>query len=234
VFKIGQKVRCIDTRVCAHGRLDKGRVYTVSDIYDDFIRVDGKGAFWRRSRFTPAAPTLLGLCGRAGAGKDAVADILVEQHGWVKVGWADPLYRLALWLNPRIWMWRRLDYYVRRDGWTAAKRIPAVRQFLQRLGTEGCRERMHPDVWIMVTAERIKTLLDEGKSVVITNCRFNNEAEWVIDQGGEIVKVTRPGVGACNDHVSEAGEADEYASRAVYNNGTLTDLQRKVGRLLDA
>jgi len=38
---------------------------------------------------------LLGMVGRAGSGKDTVADILVRDHGWVKVACADPLKRIC-------------------------------------------------------------------------------------------------------------------------------------------
>ena len=37
---------------------------------------------------------ILGICGRAGSGKDTVADILVRDHGFVKIAIADPLKRV--------------------------------------------------------------------------------------------------------------------------------------------
>jgi hypothetical protein len=36
---------------------------------------------------------IIGIAGRAGAGKDTVADILVREHGFVKIALADPLKR---------------------------------------------------------------------------------------------------------------------------------------------
>lgn len=38
---------------------------------------------------------LLGVSGVAGAGKDTIADMLVEEHGFAKVALADPLKRIA-------------------------------------------------------------------------------------------------------------------------------------------
>lgn len=38
---------------------------------------------------------IIGLCGNAGVGKDAVADFLVRNHGFVKVALADPLKRIC-------------------------------------------------------------------------------------------------------------------------------------------
>jgi len=38
---------------------------------------------------------IIGLCGQAGSGKDAVADAMVRNHGFVKVALADPLKRIC-------------------------------------------------------------------------------------------------------------------------------------------
>lgn len=38
---------------------------------------------------------IIGICGRAGSGKDTAADFLVKEHGFVKVALADPLKRIA-------------------------------------------------------------------------------------------------------------------------------------------
>lgn len=38
---------------------------------------------------------IVGLCGQAGSGKDAAADFLVKNHGFVKVAFADPLKRIC-------------------------------------------------------------------------------------------------------------------------------------------
>ena len=38
---------------------------------------------------------LLGICGKAGSGKDTAAAYLIEKHGFVKLAFADPLKRFA-------------------------------------------------------------------------------------------------------------------------------------------
>lgn len=38
---------------------------------------------------------IIGVCGKAGSGKDTIADILVRDHGFVKVAFADPLKRIC-------------------------------------------------------------------------------------------------------------------------------------------
>lgn len=230
MFKEGDWVECVNA-ICVT-KISEGGVYRVSGAkqnkYGQFVKLDLPGIdYWfdvRRFKLAKKAPSLIGLCGRATAGKDAVADVLVREFGFVKIGWADPLYRLALWINPRISMFRRLSDYVDRYGWTEAKRIPAIRSFLQKLGTEGGRECLHPDVWIMVSAPTILDHIKAGTPVVITNCRFSNEAQWVKDNGGVIVKVTRPGIDRCNDHKSEDGEADAFAQYEIHNGQGLLEL----------
>src|SRR5262249_21718742 len=39
--------------------------------------------------------SVIGICGRAGAGKDTAADVLVKEFGFVKVSLADPLKRIC-------------------------------------------------------------------------------------------------------------------------------------------
>lgn len=171
---------------------------------------------------------LIGLSGFAGAGKDAFADKLVSELGYIKLGFADKLYELALKLNPVIWRFpfpQRLSVLVARRGWTKAKRIPKVRKYLQWLGTEVCRDTFGKDFWIKTMDPVISGLLSKGEKVVITNCRFQNEAEYIEDLGGSVVLVTRPGVGPVNGHASDRGETFDFAVFNIQNDKGEEDLK---------
>jgi hypothetical protein len=172
---------------------------------------------------------LIGLTGFAGAGKDSFADHLVRELDYVKVGFADKLYELALKLDPIVWKFpfpQRLSKIVAKLGWTKAKRIKRVRKYLQWLGTEVCRDTFGPDFWVKTMDPVISGLLRDGKSVVITNCRFKNEAEYIETLGGSIVSVRRHGVGPVNNHVSDQGEAFEFSVFDVVNDRTEEDLKQ--------
>ena len=190
-----------------------------------------------------ATGKLIGLTGYAGAGKDEFADKLVEQFGYVKVGFADALYKLALWFNPLIDLYYsdddekvdcqpyanqmdkiKLDQMVELVGWTRAKTNKEVREFLQKLGTEGVRDNLGDDAWINALMPKVDLLIQDGTNVVITNTRFKNEALAILDRDGLLLKVERPGFGPVNAHVSDSGEAFEYVHDTILNGGTKEDL----------
>ena len=174
--------------------------------------------------------TLIGLTGYATAGKDEFADKLVEDFDYVKVGFADALYEMALWINPEVTSVEgfglKLSDLVETKGWTEAKRIPEVRQFLQDLGTTA-REHMGVNCWVNALFPKVDKLLQSGSSVVITNCRFENEARAIKERDGALVLVERPGFGPVNDHVSDAGQCFRFADFMVSNDAGKEDLRPK-------
>ena len=86
---------------------------------------------------------LLGITGKAGAGKDTVASIIADQVPWARIyHFADPLKKMAVAINPIIEIGHnadgsvhvsRLGHLVDYYGWNVAKGVPEVRRFLQRL-----------------------------------------------------------------------------------------------------
>jgi len=154
---------------------------------------------------------LIGIGGRLRAGKDAVADRLVEKHGYAKTFMAETLAEALYRLNPIIDCYfeggaalaaevgwgtssRYERYRVIADaiGYTEAKRIPEVRRLLQALGTEVGRELLGEDTWTTAARRRIEALWAEGQPVVITGIRFQNEADMVRALGGRLVWIERP------------------------------------------
>ena len=67
-------------------------------------------------------------------------------------------------------------------------------------------------------------------AVVIPDVRFQNEANMILNHGGTIIRVERPGYDAVNDHVSEHAEID--ARFIISNDGSVFDLQRSVQSLV--
>lgn len=175
------------------------------------------------------ATKLLGLSGYAQAGKDSVASFLVENYGYTRISFADPLRAALYALNPDIepeWEtpWR-VQNAVNGVGWDRAKvEYPEIRALLQRLGTEVGRKLFGENFWVDLAMKQVK----DGGKYVFSDVRFPNELISIKQQGGEIWRITRPLVTAVNRHESETA-LDEYVMDAlILNDGSISDLHDTV------
>ena len=110
-----------------------------------------------------------------------------------------------------------------------------VRDFLQKLGTEGLRDGLHVNTWVNALMADYKCVpADQAPggwdcpNWIITDTRFPNEASAIKDKGGILLKVTRPGVGPINDHPSETALNQWNFDYEIQNNGSLQDLINSV------
>lgn len=179
---------------------------------------------------------LVGVSGYAQCGKDTIASLLVEEHGFLRAGFADALREFAYAANPIVkaiagslggrtsLAYLRYADLVDKVGYEGAKQLPEVREFLQRVGTEAGRRVLGEDIWVETAMNR----LEPDKNYVFTDVRFPNEAGAVRDRGGVVWRVTRPGFGPVNGHPSETALDDYNFDRHIENDGTLDDLRRAV------
>lgn len=81
-----------------------------------------------------------------------------------------------------------------------------VREFLQKLGTNGLRNGLHDNVWVNALMSDYKPAkMDEyyPSKWIITDTRFPNEAKAIKDKGGIVIRIDRPGIKPINNHPSE-------------------------------
>jgi hypothetical protein len=192
-------------------------------------------------------PNVILLTGRARSGKDTAAKFLTEQ-GWVRVAFADPLREVCVRINPQIALnisetisvfgrfqvsqtsVVRLSEIVERVGWDTAKQIPEVRRLLQVTGTEAIRGVLGDSTWTNLALEKVAQLVGEGKKVVVTDCRFANEAlafRQQTDFFACVYRIVREGSGAGN-HSSEAGIPDALVDVVIDNNGSMEELKSRI------
>lgn len=184
---------------------------------------------------------IIGLSGYARSGKDTVAEILVQQHGFERRAFADPLYEGLRLLNPIVGYvderapagaqpdYHRLADLVEWHGWEALKsKVPDLRPLLQRLGTEVGRNLLGQNIWVEAAT---RNLNPEGK-YVFTDCRFENEAAAVLARDGLVVRVRRPGYGPANNHISETGMDDWPFDVVIDNDRDLEHLADEVAGVL--
>lgn len=174
---------------------------------------------------------LIGLAGKAGAGKDTVADYLWEKEGAIKIAFADPL-RLAasaiFALSVESFTDRALKEEVV-EYWGISRR-----DMCQLLGTEATKPVFGDNIWLKRWFLSYSAVRDTDH-VVVPDVRFDVEAEAIRRLGGVIIHIVRPGaglLGAAGEHSSEAGvtpraDGDMY----LHNNGSIYDLGHKVDHL---
>ena len=203
----------------------------------------GMHPFYHRDRIEPASKPstnkreveIVGLNGFARSGKDTAVQGL-SAFGFKRFALADPIRESMLTLDPLMPSGFLFSEVVasHKGDWDAVKKDacdgPEARRLMQRFGTEVGRDLLGSDVWIEILGKRIAE--SGARRVAISDVRFDNEAEWVLSQGGIVIEVVRPGVGPANGHASEKPLRDGLVTYTVHNDGTVEDLHRMVGSLV--
>jgi hypothetical protein len=173
---------------------------------------------------------LIGIAGKARSGKDTLANILMNEHGFIKLSMALPLKAasapLFAWPEGRV---HEDDFKLFDDpfwGFT-------VREGYQRLG-DAMKREFGEDFWArtwLCTYSQIK----DKFSVVVPDIRFEEEAAMIRSLGGVIVHISRDGAGlqgTLANHRSEKGVEIGEKDVRIENNSTLTDLEESTFNLI--
>ncbi len=178
---------------------------------------------------------IIGVTGFMRSGKDSIANVLVEDFGFIRHGFADTLKEMAYAIDPIVeveYGWPPLEIHlssiVDSEGWEAAKEYPEARRFLQRLGTEGVRNHLGDNIWAQTL---LKKLSDPVANYVIPDTRFLNESLTIKVAGGDVWRVVRPGCEA-SGHASETEMVKIVPDVIIDNSGTLEDLRERVAEAL--
>ena len=203
--------------------------------------------------------TLIALTGPVGAGKDSVADYLVQHAGFMKLAFADALRAeildgFDLIDHPDILSNRATKesphpalalrncvkfgfigavatamHACVDSAWLDAPRSP--RQILQWWGTE-YRRRQDEQYWITRMAGKIGVHRGNGQQrIAITDCRFRNELAFVHAVGGKLWRVDRAGLPAVEvAHASAVPLPDEGVALTLRNDAGLQELRAGVLR----
>lgn len=192
---------------------------------------------------------LVAFSGKARVGKDTATQYLVEKYGFNQIALADPVKHGANNMNPWISVepsdWEKISLESRKQlsregtfafyrlktiieaiGIEEAKKIEEVRKTYQLYGTEGGRHIHGDDCWLRIAKRRFT-----GKDA-ISDVRFSNEAEFVHENGGIVVNLTRDAAEEVSAHSSENGLCSEYYDVLIENNGTVQDLYKELDKLI--
>lgn len=172
---------------------------------------------------------LIGLSGVAGSGKDTVGSMLIDAGDMVTHALASPLKegvkRMFGFTDDQVYGSRKEEPVDGLGGLTP-------RRILQVLGTEGGRA-LHPDIWVWQAQREWREVLQMkgAGGMVVTDVRFENEADWIREAGGFIWHIRREERGDREGvpfHASEAGVNVKNGDLVMLNNGTIEDLRGQV------
>lgn len=198
---------------------------------------------------------LIGVVGFAGSGKGTIGDILIKDHQFVRLSFADALKDAV----SVIFGWDRQmlegdtkesrEWREKVDPWWSDKFGYQVtpRLMMQKMGTEAGRNVFNDEIWIHTVARRLK----DYENVVIPDVRFKNEIDFIINNGGFIVQVTRGKNPKWYDtafmankeqntdlmidypiHYSEWAWIGHHRDYLIDNNGSLVMLESDIKHLL--
>jgi hypothetical protein len=167
---------------------------------------------------------LYAFAGPAGSGKTTCANLLV-QEGFQRVSFARILKDMLATMGfPEPKTLAEKEQVIEAIG-------KSYRQLAQTLGTEWGRKMVHDNIWVALTMIR----LEPGKSYVIDDLRFENEATAVRTMGGAVIHIKgRKGTmaAATTGHASEAGirwHDDDY--KLLNDEDSLDELSCRLNTL---
>ena len=171
---------------------------------------------------------LIGVSGKARAGKDTFAAACVAK-GYRRIAFADALKVVtALVADEEANLY--FDDFAK-EQFTHALGMTR-RQALQNVG-KSMRDALGPDVWVQ---RALREWNNNGNPpVVISDCRYPNEADAIRTAGGIVVRVSREGSGlegAAGKHESEIQLPDDLVDVEIDNNGTVGELNAEARKIV--
>ena len=166
-------------------------------------------------------PLIIGFAGKARSGKDTAGAYLVDNYQFLRYSFAQPLKDAT-----KI-MFHLTDKQIENKEKPAEPWGRSPRELYQKVGTDIAR---NIDVNVWVKGADIFRQDNPGRSIVITDVRFSNEAFWIREQGGIVVFLeskTR-GIHEHTGHSSENGLTGEDVDLIMENDGTIEAFHEKL------
>jgi hypothetical protein len=166
---------------------------------------------------------LIGLIGKKQSGKDTFADFFCQLDArFKKDAFANPLKQIC-----QIVYGLDLNYF--HDNRLKEEKIEewnqTPREMMQKIGTDLFRQHFDPDIWIKIASRRFK----KCKNLIITDVRFANEAEAILQNGGVLIQIVRDSNLQHDSHISENMELNpEKIYSIIENDDSLEKYHEKI------
>lgn len=174
---------------------------------------------------------IIGILGKAGSGKDTIADYLSKKYNFKKIALADPIKRLV----KDVFV---LDDKTVYDRVAREQSLPqwkewSVRKLLQYIGTELFRRNIDDSIWVKSLWFRVSE--DANSDYAVPDIRFPNELNYLLKACPYFysIKIKRNGCEGnigLKGHESEAYDLD--ADFVLENNGSFEELYEKIDVIL--
>jgi len=174
--------------------------------------------------------TIIGVTGKAGSGKDTLSNYLVNQ-GFIKLSFGsavkDIISIITGWSRNFIEGTNEERYL--RETLKHPDYNKTCRELMQFIGTDLFRNQLNDNIWVNIIKNKIESDKINNK-FVITDVRFDNEAEMIKSIGGYIIQINRNNQ-LISNHISENGisiKPDFY----IDNNDSIDELYNNVNNIL--
>lgn len=195
---------------------------------------------------------IIGICGLIGSGKGSVADILVENHNFKKLSFADKLKdgvsAVFGWDRDmlegdtdrsRIWREKADEFWTSETGDTVSPRL-----VLQLFGTDCMRQGFFDGIWVSLVKQKI--LESPDTNWVIPDVRFPNEIKMIQGVNGSVWQIRRgelptwfldkrdKSIEPTDVHASEWAwiDKDSAFEQIIQNDQSLDELQQIVEKII--
>jgi hypothetical protein len=176
---------------------------------------------------------IIGISGKKGSGKSTVASMLSKELGWPVTAFANKLKEITCALSGCT-MEQLEDYDFKENklipnylwNYCNCDKAPTYRNFLQHFGGDIMRS-FYPNVWVEAT------LLNAPNDLIVSDCRYINEAQEINNRNGIVVRVLNGVTSTVDLHSSETQMENIKPDVILWNTGSLDELRVKVAQLAE-
>jgi dephospho-CoA kinase len=116
------------------------------------------------------------------------------------------------------------------ECWNIDGKSITVREFMQKVGTDALRDRVHPRIWINALYSNFK----KNRKYIITDVRIREEAESVLERNGLLIRINKKKLNKnkYSKHITET-DLDDYNKfdYVINNDGSIEDLVEELRKI---